>query len=96
MLREVMSKLNSAQKDEVMARIQSFTFSGFRHKLTGNVCRYVFFWMYIKYVCSFRYVGSLVGRDFKAFAQLALFVIGPYLNEFEVKAWLFLSKVVLP
>ena len=52
--------------------------------------------MYIKYVCSFRYVGSLVGRDFKAFAQLALFVIGPYLNEFEVKAWLFLSKVVLP
>ena len=42
------------------------------------------------------YVGSLVGRDFKAFAQLALFVIGPYVNEFEVKAWLFLSKVVLP
>lgn len=47
MLREVMSKLNSAQKDEVMARIQSFPFSGYRHKLTGNVCRYVFFWMYI-------------------------------------------------
>ena len=32
-----------ARKDYVMARIQSFPFSGFRHKLTGNVCHYEIF-----------------------------------------------------
>ena len=49
MLREVMCALNSSQKDEVMACIQSFPLSGLRQKLTGNVCRYVFYAHNIKY-----------------------------------------------
>ena len=49
MLREVMCALNSSEKDEVMACIQSFPLSGLRQKLTGNVCRYVFYAHNINY-----------------------------------------------
>ena len=36
-----MDKLTSRQKDEVLARISSFPFSGFKEKLQSNVCRYI-------------------------------------------------------
>ena len=39
-----------------------------------------------KHYCSF-------GRDFKAFAQMALFVLSPYLTASEIEMWLALSKV---
>ena len=55
-LRAVMDKLTSRQKDEVLARINSFPFSGFKEKLEINICRYF---------SVSRYVGSLVGRDLK-------------------------------
>ena len=51
-----MDKLTSRQKDEVLARINSFPFSGFKEKLEINICRYF---------SVSRYVGSLVGRDLK-------------------------------
>jgi hypothetical protein len=78
LLRHVMENLTSTQKVEISARLNAFPFSGFKYKLKANICRYV---------------GSLVGRDFKAFAQLALYILGPYLNESEMLAWLFLSKI---
>ncbi len=40
-----------------------------------------------------RHYRSFVGRDFKAWAHMALFIIGPYLNEGEASVWLSLSKV---
>ncbi len=61
-----------------MARIKAFSYSGFRVKLAGNVVRYY---------------QSFVGRDFKAWAQMAPFIIGPYLHEGQKEVWLALSKV---
>ena len=39
------------------------------------------------------YHRSFVGRDYKAWAQIALFIIAPYLTEEETAVWLLLSKV---
>ena len=73
-----MASLNEWQKGEIRARIAAFLFSGFKVKLSSDICRYV---------------GSLVGRDFKAVAQMAPFVLTPYMDDNEKKVWLSLSKV---
>ena len=78
MLHSLMGRLTSAQKEEVKARIESFSFFGFDAKLTYNLCTH------------FR---SYVGRDFKAIAQSALFLLEPYMSPNEKILWLSLSKV---
>ena len=40
-----------------------------------------------------KYYRSFVGRDFKAFVQIALFVLSPSLTASVTKVWLALSKV---
>ena len=79
LLRKLKSKLTVQQKNEVRARIASFPSSGLQYKVTSDVCRYT---------------GSLVGRDFKSLAQMAPFVLIPYVDENEKGVWLALSKVV--
>ena len=37
---------------------------------------------------------SFVGRDFKAFIQMAVFVVSPYISQEELKCWILLSKVM--
>lgn len=59
-----MGRLTSARKEEIQAKI-ALTFSGFEINLGYNLCRY------------FR---SLVSRDFKALAQIALFLLTPYMK----------------
>ena len=76
--RSLMGQLSSTQKDEIGARIKSFNFSGFDHKLVYNLCQHY---------------RSFVGRDFKALAQLALFVLTPYMTTNKKIVWLSLSKV---
>ena len=78
LLRSTIPTLSHSQKEEILARIQAFGSSGFKVKLIGNV---------IKYHKSF------VGRDYKAWAQMAVFIIFPYLTEGDKKVWLALSKV---
>ena len=73
-----MSKLTVHQKDEVSARVSSFTSSGLNYKVKSNICRYV---------------GSLVGRDFKSIAQMATFVLMTYVHEMKKPVWFALSKV---
>ena len=75
MLRSLMGRLTSAQKEGIQAKID---FSGFEAKLGYNLCRH------------FR---SFVGRDFKALAQIALFLLTPYMKPEEKILWLSLSKV---
>ena len=75
-----MGRLNTTQKEEVQARVESFDFSGFDTKLSYSLCRH------------FR---SFVGRDFKAIAQCGLFLLGPYMSPNEMIVWLSLSKVVI-
>lgn len=78
LLKNTIPKLSKQQKDEVLARIRAFSFSGFRVRLFGNVVRHH---------------KSFVGRDYKAWAQMALFVIYPYLSAADRAVWLSLSKV---
>ena len=66
LLKVTIPKFSRVQKEEILARIRAFNFSGFRVKLVGNVIQYH---------------QSFVGRDYKAWAQMAPFVIFPYLNE---------------
>ena len=44
-----------------------------------------------KRICN--YSGSLVGHDIKAFAQMALFILEPYLSAGEKKVWIAMLKV---
>ena len=61
-----------------MSPMLIFAHSGFHVKLVGNV---------IKYHQSF------VGCDYKAWAQMAPFIVFPYLDEQDKSLWLALSKV---
>ena len=79
-LRSLMERMKSAQKEEIQARVEAFEFSGFDTKLSYNLCRH------------FR---SFVGRDFKAVAQCALFLLGPYMLPKEKLLWVTLSKVYI-
>ena len=49
-----------------LARIRAFDTSGFNTKLYGNLCQYY---------------KSFVGQDFKGWAQISIFILGPYLNQ---------------
>lgn len=75
---KVMAKLSAAQKCEVLARIASVNYSGIEERISSNVTRYS---------------QSFVGRDFKAWAQIAPFILAPYLTAEELKLWLSLSQV---
>ncbi len=62
LLKSTVPTFSNTQKEEVLARMRAFNYSGFRVKVHGNVIRYH---------------QSFVGRDYKAWAQMALF---PYLS----------------
>ncbi|KAL5489442.1 hypothetical protein EMCRGX_G018534 [Ephydatia muelleri] len=68
------------QKREILARVRAFNTSGFRVKMYGNVCQYY---------------QSFLGRDFKAWAQMAIFILKPYLNEGQAPVWLSFSKIAI-
>ena len=72
-----MKKLSDHHKCEIKARLAVFPYSGFSTTMTANL----------------KYVGSFVGRDFKTFAQLAPFIIFPYLDQLSMQTWLLLTKV---
>ena len=78
LLKSTIPKLSPRQKEELLSRIRVFNFSGFRVRLVGNVVQHH---------------QSFVGRDYKAWAQVAPFVLFPYLTEEQRKVWLALSKV---
>ena len=78
LLRSLMGRQNSAAKAEIQARIKAINFSGFEAKLSYNICRHY---------------QSFIGRDFKALAQIALFLLTLYMTEQEKVMWLALSKV---
>ena len=78
LLRSFMSKRNKGEKDEILAGMSAFISSGISTKIHGNVCFYY---------------QSFVGRDFKGWMQMAVYIIYPYLIVDQRKVWLLLSKV---
>eukprot|EP00731_Ephydatia_muelleri_P013887 Em0007g1197a len=77
-LKEVMPRLSKAQKKELLAWICAFNLSGFQDKVHGNVCNHF---------------KSFVGRDFKAWAQMAILILSPYLSSEECEVLLSCMKV---
>ena len=78
LLKSFMPTMSKTQKKEINARISAFHTSGFTVKMYGNVCYYY---------------QSFVGRDYKGWMQMALFILVPYLSLNQKKVWLYLSKV---
>lgn len=78
MLHSFVDKRSAQEKREILARIDAFPYCGFSCKITGNICYHY---------------KSFVGRDFKAFLQMAMFIIYSYLSENEKECWINLSKV---
>jgi hypothetical protein len=70
--------LSSQQKEEVLARVRGFNYSGFNFRVLGNVIHHH---------------KSFVGRDYKAWAQMALSVVYPYLSVSDKTVLITLSKV---
>ena len=79
LLREEMPLLSKGQKAEILARLKAFHTSGFSVKL---------------WECLLLLSVFLWERDFKAWVQMALFIIGPYLNDGELAVWKSFCKVM--
>eukprot|EP00731_Ephydatia_muelleri_P007878 Em0004g216a len=77
-LKDVMPKLSPTQKREVLARICAFNHSGYKVKIHGNVCYHY---------------QSFVSRDYKAWMQMAIFILSPYLSNGQLIVLVNLSKV---
>ena len=75
MLQTFMPRLTNRMKEEVLAHVNAFPRSGLLTKMFGNECRYY---------------NSFVGRDFKGWAQMSIFILSSYLSSEERKV---LSKV---
>lgn len=78
LLGKTMQSLNPSQKREILALVAAFNYSGFSGRLTSNVTRFS---------------NSFVGRDYKVWAQMAPFILKPYLTETQLKLWMALSEV---
>ena len=78
LLKVTIPRLSGQEKQEVLAKIRAFNYSGFDGRVFGNVIRHH---------------QSFVGRDYKAWAQMALFIIGNYLSDDQRRVLLSLSKV---
>ena len=76
-----MERLPANDKEKIMAKLRQISYSGLPSQLSPMA------------VC--RHVKSLHGRDFKVFAQIALFVLWDHLLEPEKSVWKALSRVNL-
>ena len=74
-----MDSRSTKQKKEILARIRSVPTSGLSCTITGKICYHY---------------KSFVGRDFKAWMQIAIFIVPPHLSPPEKKCWFMLSKVI--
>ena len=80
MLRSFMDQRSASEKREILARIAAFSYCGFSTHITGNI--------------AYHY-RSFVGRDFKSWLQMAMFIISPFVEQDERICWLLLAKVYI-
>ena len=78
LLKDLLSNLNQRQKDEFRALVTSFSYSGFDVRISGNIVYHH---------------KSFVGRDYKAWAQMAPFIVSHFVSQEQLKLWITLSKV---
>ena len=75
-----MKALSPANKKKVSARIESCDFTPFPQKLASNIPKTY---------------GSLVGRDIKVWAQVAVFILNDIVPSEELEVWVHLGNVQL-
>ena len=73
-----MKALSTADKIKIKVRIEAFDFSAFPQKIASSITR-----MH----------GSLVGRDYKVWAQVAVFILMDIVSDDELEVWYNLSDV---
>ena len=73
-----MTKINARQKSELRALVEAFDHSGFDTRIVGNICYHH---------------RSYVGWDYKAFAQMAPFIVSRFVSSIEIRMWVSLSEV---
>ena len=78
LLAKTMKALSPANKKKVSARIESCDFTPFPPKIASNIPKTY---------------GSLVGRDFKVWAQVAVFILDDIIPSEELETWVHLSNV---
>ena len=78
MLRTFMGSTTTAQNKTILATVKAWSYCGFDQRITGNIVYHY---------------KSFVGRDFKAWLQMALFIIPPYVADQEMKCWFALVRV---
>ena len=78
--RPIQVSLEGGEKVEILARMAAFNYCGINGKVLRNVVYHH---------------QSFVGHAYKAWAQIALFIISPYLTEADKLVWIALSKVCM-
>jgi hypothetical protein len=78
LLAKTMKSLSNENKAKVTARIESCDFSPFPQKLASNISKTY---------------GSLVGRDIKVWAQVAVYILMDIIPNDELEVWIHLSNV---
>lgn len=73
-----MKNISVADKKKVQAKIEAFDFSAFPRRLPGS------------FVKNY---GSCVGRDFKLWAQISVFILDGLISAEKLEVWLYLSEV---
>ena len=75
-----MGRLSPREKKEISAKLIAFNYSGIGGKLSPAITKHY---------------RSFVGRDYKVWAQVCLFILGDYLSDSEKAVWTTLSKVCI-
>ena len=73
-----MKSLPAADKKKVKAKIDAFDFSAFSRRLPSS------------FVKNY---GSCVGRDFKLWAQVSVFILDGIISDDQLQVWFYLSNV---
>ena len=79
LVKKTMTSLSPADKKKVKAKIDAFDFLAYERRLPSS-----FVTIY----------GSCVGRDFKLWAQISVFILDGIICEDELEVWLYISEVI--
>ncbi|CAB4010556.1 Hypothetical predicted protein [Paramuricea clavata] len=77
LVKKTFNNLSPADKKKVKSKIEAFDFSAFSRRLPSSFVKNH---------------GSCVGRDFKLWAQISVFVLEGLISDEELQVWIYLSE----
>ena len=78
LVKKTFPNFSAAHKRKVKGKIEAFDFSAFPRRLSST---------FIKNY------GSSVGRDFKLWAQIAVFILDGFISDRELLVWFYLCEI---